>query len=241
MSAVVSESVATLGLLTALPARSERFTSRFTMSSEKTVLWPESALAVPLMAKQNNAMYPTACERMWLLTLPFIESPFLIDPVPPRSIWQRTGHCATHPWSGGRPRRDTGRAMTDEEMIAVLRRLADAFNSRDFDAVAELVHPDTELVRTGGMSSVVGIAALREWMGRTRSRNNTLSRSTSGSMATRSSYAYTRRAEGPGAASHWISSSPTSLRWTIRGLVRKAQGFLPHEEADALEAAGLLE
>ena len=54
--------------------------------------------------------------------------------------------------------------MTDEEMIAVVRRLADAFNRRDYEAVAELVHPDIELVRTGGMSSVKGIAALREWM-----------------------------------------------------------------------------
>src|SRR3954462_4145156 len=54
--------------------------------------------------------------------------------------------------------------MTDEEMIAALRRFHDAFNRGDFEAVVQLVHPDIELVRTGGMSSIKGIAALREWM-----------------------------------------------------------------------------
>jgi ketosteroid isomerase-like protein len=55
--------------------------------------------------------------------------------------------------------------MTDEETIAALRRFFDAFNRGDFEAVLQMVHPDVELVRTGGMSSVKGIAALREWMG----------------------------------------------------------------------------
>jgi hypothetical protein len=32
-------------------------------------------------------------------------------------------------------------AMTDEEMIAVLRRLHDAFNRGDFEAALKLAHP----------------------------------------------------------------------------------------------------
>ena len=43
------------------------------------------------------------------------------------------------------PGRDTARAMTDEEMIAALRRVHDVFNRRDYEAVAELAHPDVEL------------------------------------------------------------------------------------------------
>ena len=54
--------------------------------------------------------------------------------------------------------------MTDEKMIAALRRLHDAFNRGDFEAVVQMAHPDIEIVRTGGQSSIKGVAALREWM-----------------------------------------------------------------------------
>ena len=54
--------------------------------------------------------------------------------------------------------------MTDEKMIAVLRRFHDAFNRGDFEAAVQLAHPDIELVRAGGQSSIKGVAALREWM-----------------------------------------------------------------------------
>jgi ketosteroid isomerase-like protein len=40
--------------------------------------------------------------------------------------------------------------MTDKEMIAAVRRLLDAFNRGDFEAVVQLAHPDFELVRRRG-------------------------------------------------------------------------------------------
>ena len=54
--------------------------------------------------------------------------------------------------------------MTDERMIAALRRLHDAFNRGDYEAALQLVHPDIELVRPGSMSPIKGVAALREWL-----------------------------------------------------------------------------
>ena len=55
--------------------------------------------------------------------------------------------------------------MTDEKMIAALRRVHDdAFNRGDFEAVGQLVRPDVEVVRAGGQSSIKGVAAVREWM-----------------------------------------------------------------------------
>jgi ketosteroid isomerase-like protein len=54
--------------------------------------------------------------------------------------------------------------MTDEEMIAALRQLHDAFNRGDVEAAVQLVRPDIEYVRAGAMSRLKGVAAMREWM-----------------------------------------------------------------------------
>ena len=52
----------------------------------------------------------------------------------------------------------------DQEIINGLRRGYEAFNRADFDAVMELVHPEIELVRAGGQSSLRGADAVRAWM-----------------------------------------------------------------------------
>jgi limonene-1,2-epoxide hydrolase len=139
------------------------------------------------------------------------------------------------------PARDTARAMTDEEMIAVVRRLADAFNRRDYEAVAELVHPDIELVRTGGMSSVKGIAALREWMepdAIEEQHFELLEGRVNGDKVFVRIHS-TGRGAGSGIPLDLVVPGVFTL--DDQGLVKEAQGFLPHEEAEALEAAGLSE
>ena len=52
----------------------------------------------------------------------------------------------------------------DEEIIARMRRLYEAFNRGDFDRVMGMAHPDIELVRPGGLPSIKGAAAVRAWM-----------------------------------------------------------------------------
>jgi ketosteroid isomerase-like protein len=131
--------------------------------------------------------------------------------------------------------------MTDEEMIAVLRQLHDAFNRGDFEAAVQLAHPDVELVRRGGQSSVKGVAALREWLEPDAFEEQRLEpldfRVNGDKVLVR------EHATGRGAGSGIEVDAVGWVVWTLddHGLVKKAQLFLPHEEAEALEAAGLRE
>jgi ketosteroid isomerase-like protein len=131
--------------------------------------------------------------------------------------------------------------MTDEEMIAALRRVHEAFNRRDFEAVVQQAHPDVELVRTGGQSSVKGVAALREWMepdAFEEQRYEPLDFRVKGDKVFERVHV-TGRGAGSGIEVDFV----TYTVWTLddRGLVKEAQGFLPHEEAEALKAVGLSE
>jgi ketosteroid isomerase-like protein len=131
--------------------------------------------------------------------------------------------------------------MTDEKMIAALRRLHEAFNRGDFEAVVQLVRPDIELLRPGGQSSVKGVAALREWMQPDALEEQRVEpldfRVTGDKVLVRA------QVTGRGAGSGIEVKIVTYIVWTLddHGLVKEVQGFLPHEEAEALEAAGLSE
>jgi ketosteroid isomerase-like protein len=136
---------------------------------------------------------------------------------------------------------DDARAMTDEEMIAALRRFHDAFNRRDVEAVVQLVRPDVELVRPGGQSSVKGVAALREWLepdAFEEQRVEPLDFRVKGDKVL-----VREHVTGRGAGSGIEVDVVGWFVWTLddHGLVKETQVFLPHEEAEALEAAGLSE
>jgi ketosteroid isomerase-like protein len=131
--------------------------------------------------------------------------------------------------------------MSDEKMIAALRRFHDAFNRRDFEAVVQLVHPDIELVRPGGQSSVKGVAALREWLepdAFEEQRVEPLDFRVKGDKVL-----VREHVTGRGAGSGIEVDVVGWFVWTLddHGLVKETQVFLPHEEAEALEAAGLRE
>jgi len=129
--------------------------------------------------------------------------------------------------------------MTNEEMIAALRRFLDAFNRGDVEAVVQMAHPDIELVRAGGMSSIQGIAALREWMepdAIEEPRAEPLDFRVNGDKVLVRVHV-TARGAGSGI-------EIDAVIWPVftlddHGLVKEAQAFLPHEEAHALKAAGL--
>ena len=128
--------------------------------------------------------------------------------------------------------------MTDEDMVAALRRFHDAFNRRDFDAVIQLAHPDVELVRAGGQPSVTGAAALREWLEPDAFEEQRLEPL---DFRVKGDKVFERaRVTGRGAGSGIEIDVVGYAVWTLddRGL-KKAQLFL--EEAEALEAAGLSE
>jgi hypothetical protein len=105
--------------------------------------------------------------------------------------------------------------------------------------VVQLVHPDIELVRAGGMSSLKGSAALREWMepdAFEEQRIEPLDFRVNGDKVLVREHV-TGRGAGSGIEVDFVNC----IVWTLddHGLMKEAQGFLPHEEAEALEATGL--
>jgi ketosteroid isomerase-like protein len=55
-------------------------------------------------------------------------------------------------------------ADRDEEIVASLRRIYEAFNRGDFDTAIAMAHPEIEYVPPGGQSSLRGAEAVRAWM-----------------------------------------------------------------------------
>ncbi len=128
-----------------------------------------------------------------------------------------------------------------EENVETLRAAFAAFNRGDFDVVIKLAHPDFELVRGGGQSVVKGVAAFRTWMepdAFEEQRYEPLDITASGNRV------FVRlRFTGRGAGSGMDLDFTTFSVFTFddAGLLTRLEGFLPHEEAEALEAAGLSE
>jgi ketosteroid isomerase-like protein len=128
-----------------------------------------------------------------------------------------------------------------QENVELLRSLYEAFNRGDFDAAVRAAHPDVELIPPGGQSPVRGGAALRAWMEpdafedqRFEPLDFTVN---AGKVLVR------HRMTGRGAGSGVEFDLTLFVVFTIDdgGLVTRLEGFLPHEEAEAREAAGLSE
>ena len=146
--------------------------------------------------------------------------------------------------SSASPRaRDTARAMADrdEEFVAGLRRIYEAFNRGDFDTAVAVAHPEIEFVRPGGQSSLRGAEALRAWMepdAFEEQRIEPLDFRVNGNKVLVRQHATAR-----GAGSGIELDIELWAVWTLNddGLVTRLEFYLPHQEAEALEAAGLSE
>ena len=132
-------------------------------------------------------------------------------------------------------------ADRDEEIIAGLRRIYEAFNRGDFDAAGGIAHPDIEFVRPGGQSSVRGVAALREWMepdAFEEQRVEPLDFRVRGNKVLVRQHARARGA-GSGIELEFLGWAV----WTFNEAGRpiRLEVYLDHQEAQALKAAGLEE
>jgi ketosteroid isomerase-like protein len=132
-------------------------------------------------------------------------------------------------------------ADRDEEIIARLRRSYDAFNRGDFDAAAEMAHPEIEFVRPGGQPSLRGADALRRWMEPEAIEEQViepLEFSITGNKVLVRAHA-----RGRGAGSGIEVDVDFWAVWTLNddGLATRLEWYLDHEVAEAREAAGLRE
>ena len=127
----------------------------------------------------------------------------------------------------------------DDELIALLRENYAAFNRGDFEAMARTFHPDIEIVG-GLLAPVRGVAAAREWLEPDAFEDQRIEpldfRVNGNKVLVR------QRFTGRGAGSGMELDLTVFVVFTVEDdLVTRAEGFPPHEEAQALEAAGLSE
>ncbi|MGH2964903.1 MAG: nuclear transport factor 2 family protein [Solirubrobacterales bacterium] len=129
----------------------------------------------------------------------------------------------------------------DVAMIDALRRAHEAFNRGDFDAAVEIAHPEVEFVPPGGQAARSGAEALRAWMepdAFEEQRIEPLDFRVQGNKVLVRQHAQAR-----GAGSGIELDIENWTVWTFDDdlLVTRVESYLPHQESEALEAAGLRE
>jgi ketosteroid isomerase-like protein len=129
----------------------------------------------------------------------------------------------------------------DQEIITGLRRAYEAFSQGDFDTAIEIAHPEIEMVPPGGQSPLRGADAMRAWMEPDALEDQRIEPREFRTNGNRILVRQNTRARG--AESGIELDVDTWVVWTFDddGLVRRAESFLIHQEAEALEAAGLQE
>ena len=129
----------------------------------------------------------------------------------------------------------------DAENIRSLRRAHEAFSRGDFDAAIEIAHPEVEFIPPGGQSPIRGAQAFRAWMEPDALEDQRIEplefRANGNRVLIR------QRNWARGAISGIELDFEAWVVWTLDadGLVTRVEGFLPHQESAALEAAGLSE
>lgn len=132
------------------------------------------------------------------------------------------------------------REATSEENVEIIRAVYDAYNRGDFDAaVPTTAHPDLEVVPSGDQPPIKGAAQVRAWMKPDAFESQVIEpldlRAAGSKVLVR---ARTRiRGAGSGIEAEFLFWAV----WTFNeaGLTTRVEIYLDHQEAEALEAAGL--
>ena len=128
------------------------------------------------------------------------------------------------------------------DRIARLRDAYAAFNRGDYDEMLEaVVHPEVEFFPPGGQPTIRGADRFRAWMEPDAFESQTLE--VLDFHAAGNKVLVRQRMTARGAGSGIEIDAEVWAVWTYdeAGLVVRVQGFLPHERAEAVAAAGLAE
>lgn len=138
---------------------------------------------------------------------------------------------------------DTAWAMSDEdqEIISGLRRAYEAFNRADFDTAMEVAHPEIEFVPPGGQSPLRGADALRAWMEPDAFEDQQIEPIEFRMQDNKVLVHQLATARGAGSGIELNLDAWAVWTFDADGRATRVQSFLPHQEAEALEAAGLRE
>jgi ketosteroid isomerase-like protein len=129
----------------------------------------------------------------------------------------------------------------DAAMIGALRRSHEAFNRGDFDAAVESAHPEIEFIPPGGQAPLRGAAALRAWMepdAFEEQRIEPLDFRVEGNKVLVRQHT---QARGVGSGINLDLELWTVWTFDDDLLATRVETYLPHQESEALEAAGLRE
>jgi ketosteroid isomerase-like protein len=129
----------------------------------------------------------------------------------------------------------------DAAMIDALRRAFDAFNRGDFDAAVAIAHPEVKFVPVGGQASLRGADAVRAWMepdAFEEQRIEPLDFRVEGKKVLVRQHT---EARGAGSGINLDVDLWAVFTFDDDLLVTRVESYLPHQESDALEAAGLSE
>jgi hypothetical protein len=129
----------------------------------------------------------------------------------------------------------------DVAMIDALRRAHEAFNRGDFDAAVDLAHPEIEFVPPGGQASLSGAEALRAWMEPDAFEEQRIEPLDFRVEGNRVLVRHYTQARGTGSGIELDMENWTVWTFDDDLLVTRVESFLPHEQSEALEAAGLSE
>jgi ketosteroid isomerase-like protein len=129
----------------------------------------------------------------------------------------------------------------DAAMIDALRRSHEAFNRGDFDAAVELAHPEMEFVPTGGQTSLRGAEAVRAWMEPDAFEEQRIEPLDFGVEGNKVLVRQHTQARGVGSGINLDLELWTVWTFDDDLLVTRVETYLPHQESEALEAAGLRE
>jgi ketosteroid isomerase-like protein len=127
-------------------------------------------------------------------------------------------------------------ALTEEQMIERLRRIYEAFNRGDFDAVIETAHPDIVMVRAGGQGELRGPDVLRAWMEPDAFESQILEPLEFRVAGNQVLVRVRGTMRGAGSGIEMDIGSWTVWTFDENGKVTRVVIFLDHEEAEALKA-----
>jgi ketosteroid isomerase-like protein len=128
-----------------------------------------------------------------------------------------------------------------QEIISRLRRAYEAFNRADFDAAMEVAHPEIEFIPLGGQSPLRGADALREWMEPDAFENQQIQPVEFRMRGDKVLVHQLATARGAGSGIELNLDAWAVWTFDDDGRATRVQSFLPHQEIEALEAAGLSE
>jgi ketosteroid isomerase-like protein len=129
----------------------------------------------------------------------------------------------------------------DAEITTEVRRVFDAYSRGDFEAAMENAHPDIELVPAGGQAPIRGPARLRAWMKPDAFESQVVEALDFRIAGNKVLIRQHNKIRGAGSG-----IDLDLIMWTVwtldaDGRTTRIEIYLEHQEAEALEAAGLPE